>query len=439
MRLSERLQAAIDILNDVEQNSHPVSKALKNWGVSHRFAGSGDRTAIGNIVYDAMRYRSSIAWRMQSESVNDIIYGALLCDRSIDIATVRESLINDSFVSSWLNDKRQFVWQNRHLADAPIHIQADVPQWCLASLEKVLGADLIEEGKALAARSPLDLRVNTLKATSEKVAKVLIDIGAVPVKWYKDALRVAAVGGLRRYLNVQIEPAFQKGWFEIQDLGSQIATHLCRARPGMQIMDYCAGAGGKTIALAADMKNRGQIHAYDVKKLRLAPIFARLRRAGVRNTQVYTTNIHALTALSGHMDIVVVDAPCTGSGTWRRRPDIKWRLTASQLRRCVEEQRVVLDKAAVFVRQGGRLVYITCSLLFEENDGQIRNFLAHNTAFQMCNMSRFWFESIVRENQVSDLTSEQVPMPRFSKYGLVLSPFVTDTDGFFVSIMEKRS
>ncbi|RCL02349.1 MAG: SUN-family protein [Candidatus Tokpelaia sp. JSC189] len=437
MRLGGRLQAAIDILNDIEECKHPVSEALKNWGVSHRFAGSGDRAAIGNIVYDAVRHRSSIAWRMQSESAIDIAYGALLCDSGMDMVTVRKNLTDDSFAPPLLDEEKQLVWQSRHLADAPVYIQADVPQWCMASLEKLFGADWVKEGRALAERPPLDLRVNILKTTPEKVARGLKDIGALPMAWYKKALRIAPVQGLRRHPNVQVEPAFQKGWFEVQDLGSQIAAHLCRARPGMQILDYCAGAGGKTVALAADMRNQGQIHAYDAEKTRLAPIFSRLRRAGIRNTQVHT-NTYALAALSGHMDMVVVDAPCTGTGIWRRRPDTKWRLTESQLERRVEEQRTVLDKAAAFVRPGGRLIYITCSLLFEENDEQVKNFLAYNADFQICDMMICWHENIVQRDRISTLLSEQTPLPRFSEYGLVLSPFSTGTDGFFVSIMEKN-
>lgn len=436
MRLGGCLQAAIDILNDIEVRRRPVSEALKDWGLSHRFAGSGDRAAIGNIVYDAVRRRSSIVWRMQSEAAIDIAYGALLCDSGMDMATIGKSLAHDSFAPPPLGKEKQLLWQSRHLSDAPAYIQADVPQWCAGSLEKLLGPDWVREGAALAARPPLDLRVNILRTTPEKVAKELAGAGAVPVSWYKQALRVAPVKGLKRHPNVQVEPAFQKGWFEVQDLGSQIAAHLCRTGPAMQILDYCAGAGGKTMALAADMENRGQIHAYDAEKVRLAPIFARLRRAGVRNAQVHASS-DALAALSGHMDRVVVDAPCTGTGTWRRRPDAKWRLTKSQLGRRVKEQRAVLDKAAAFVKPGGRLVYITCSLLFEENDEQVENFLAYHTGFQICDMRACWHESVMQSDPMPERVAEQVPLPRFSKYGLVLSPFATGTDGFFVSIMEK--
>jgi len=428
MRLGGRLQAAIDILNDIETRKRPVSGALRDWGLSHRFAGSGDRAAIGNIVYDALRHRASIAWRMQSEAPVEIAYGGLLCESGLNMEAIEKNLADDNFAPPPLADEKKLFWQNCNLADAPAHIQADVPQWCAGSLEKLLGQNWVEEGAALAARPPLDLRANSLKAPSGKVAAALAAVGALPVSWYEQALRVAPVSGLKRHPNVQVEPAFQKGWFEVQDLGSQITARLCRAEPGMQILDYCAGAGGKTMALAADMENRGQIHAYDTEKTRLAPIFVRLRRAGVRNVQVHAGST-ALEPLSGHMDRVVVDAPCTGTGTWRRRPDTKWRLTESQLERRRKEQYSVLDKAAAFVKPGGRLVYITCSLLFDENDQQVESFLAGHAGFQPDDMRTCWRK----------MMSDKAPLPRFSKYGLVLSPFATGTDGFFISILEKNT
>lgn len=313
MRLGGRLQAAIDILNDMEMRRRPVSEALKDWGLSHRFAGSGDRAAIGNIVYDALRHYASISWRMESEAPLDIAYGALLRG-GLDMQAIETKLVEDNFAPPLLAGEKQLFWQSRDLMQAPAHIRADVPQWCIGSLEKLLGADWMEEGAALAARPPLDLRVNRLKSTPQKVARELAVAGAVSVPWFEQALRVAPVTGMKRHPPVQAEPAFQKGWFEVQDIGSQIAARLCRARPAMQILDYCAGSGGKTLAFAADMENRGQIHAYDADKTRLAPIFARLQRAGVRNAQVH---VHpgALEALTGRMDMVAVDAPCTGAGT----------------------------------------------------------------------------------------------------------------------------
>jgi 16S rRNA (cytosine967-C5)-methyltransferase len=183
----------------------------------------------------------------------------------------------------------------------------------------------VAEASALSERAPLDMRVNTLKADRDKVQKQLAKFGAKPTKIARHGLRIAPGKGPDRLPNVQAEPAFQKGWFEIQDEGSQIVADLVFAQPGEQVFDYCAGGGGKTLALSAALDNKGQVHAWDADKSRLAPIFDRLKRAGTRNVQVHAADAD-LSPLEGRMDRVLVDAPCTGSGTWRRNPDAKWRL-----------------------------------------------------------------------------------------------------------------
>lgn len=427
MRLGGRLQAAIEILDDMDRRECPASESLKDWGQSHRFAGSGDRAAIGNIVYDALRRRASISWRMESEAVADIACGALLGDGGLTPEELAAMLDGDRFAPPPLAPAQVAAWQRRKLADAPDVVQADLPRWCIAQFEQLLGAGWVAEGQALGCRPPLDLRVNTLRSATEKVVGELAGAQARPVSWFPQALRIAPVAGLGRHPNVQAEAAFQNGWFEVQDLGSQIVARLCGARAGMQVLDYCAGAGGKTLALAADMENRGRIHAYDAANTRLAPIFERLRRAGVRNVQAHSDKSE-LAPLNGQMDLVVVDAPCTGSGTWRRHPDTKWRLTDSQLQHRVAEQQDVLAAAAPFVKTGGRLVYITCSLLYDENDGQIIHFLAQQNGFRLCDMAVLWQAAI---------TQAGAPAPRFTSSGLVFSPHISQSDGFYIAVMEK--
>ena len=183
--------------------------------------------------------------------------------------------------------------------------------------------------------------------------------------------------GPSRSPHVEAEPAHGKGWYEVQDEGSQLATLLAGGRPKQQILDLCAGAGGKTLGLAAVMENTGQLYAYDSDRMRLRPIFERLKRAGVRNAQVLGPgDAEELAGLEGKMDRVVVDAPCTGSGVWRRRPDAKWRLSPQMLEARLAEQRAVLDQAALLVKPGGRLAYITCSVLPQENRDQVEAFLS---------------------------------------------------------------
>ncbi|GGA77797.1 MFS transporter [Brucella endophytica] len=428
MRLGGRLQAAIEILDDIETRKRPASDALKDWGLSHRFAGAGDRAVIGNIVYDALRRKSSIAWRMDSADARDIAYGALLSDAEMSAEAVDAELKDDKFAPAPLDETRLAAWASRDLAAAPGHIRADVPEWCAEHLQALFGEGWVEEGAALAARPPVDLRVNTLKASRDKVLKELARAGAEAAPLLSGAVRIPPLRALGRHPNVQAEPAFQKGWFEVQDLGSQIAALVSGAEPGRQVLDYCAGAGGKTLALAAMMENRGQIHAFDAEKPRLAPIFDRLKRAGVRNAQVHA-NPENLGPLEGQMDIVLTDAPCTGSGTWRRRPDAKWRLSPQQLERRETEQREVLDAAKRYVKPGGRLVYVTCSLFSSENNRQIEAFLRENPDYSEIDAARLWHSAVPDANEAA---------PVFPDHGMVLSPERTFSDGFYISVLQRQ-
>ncbi|KXF78517.1 MFS transporter [Paramesorhizobium deserti] len=426
MRLGGRLQAAIEILDDIETRKRPASDALKDWGLAHRFAGAGDRAVIGNIVYDVLRRKLSIAWRMDSADARDIAYGALLSDAEMSAEGIVAALADDKFAPAPLDADRLAAWESRDLAAAPDHVRADVPEWCAPHLEALFGADWVREGAALAARPPVDLRVNTLKASRAKVLKELARAGAGEAPLLPGAVRVPPLRALGRHPNVQAEPAFQKGWFEVQDLGSQIAARVAAVEPGQQVLDYCAGAGGKTLALAAEMENRGQIHAFDAEKPRLAPIFERLKRAGVRNTQVHA-NPEDLTPLEAQMDVVLTDAPCTGSGTWRRRPDAKWRLSPQQLERRETEQREVLDAAKRYVKPGGRLVYVTCSLFASENNLQIEAFLRNNADYSEVDARPLW--------QAAAPAGEATPV--FPSHGMVLSPERTSTDGFYISVLQR--
>jgi len=427
MRLAGRCQAAIEVLDDVERHHLPVAEALKNWGLSHRFAGSGDRAAIGTLVYDALRCRASISWRMDAATPTALAYGALfdIMERPENIPSLMAELAADKFAPRPLDDACLKAWQVRDLRNAPDDIQADIPAWSVNFFKNLYGEDWLIQAQALSTRPPLDLRQNRLKISHKKLANALHKDKAQPISWFKSAWRIQPTSGFSRHPNIQAGAAFQKGWFEIQDLGSQIVTHLANAKAARQVLDYCTGGGGKTLALAADMENRGQIYAYDSDRSRLAPIFVRLKRASVRNVQVLE-NLSDLDRLKDRMDLVLIDAPCSGSGTWRRHPDAKWRLREAQLQRRVEEQRHILERACRFVRSGGWLVYITCSLFEAENDHQIGQFLEKNTNFHAINMRPLWFE----------LMSSQAPLPHFGSMGLYLSPVSTDSDGFYIAVLQ---
>jgi 16S rRNA (cytosine967-C5)-methyltransferase len=281
----------------------------------------------------------------------------------------------------------------------------------------------------MAGRPPLDLRVNTLRADRAKVLKSLERFGAEPTAIAPTGVRIAAGSRDSRTPNVQVDEGYLKGWFEVQDQGSQIVAALTGAMPGEQVLDLCAGAGGKTLAMAAAMGNKGQIFAYDSDRHRLAPIYDRLKRNGVRNAQVRAPNDGALDDLVGKIDRVVIDAPCTGSGTWRRRPDAKWKLTADQVAARVIEQQAILEEGIRFVRPGGTVVYITCSILNEENGAQAAAFLATHPEFEAV-------PAVRALEAVSPGAEAHVLLDPGG--GVALTPLRTQTDGFFAITMCRR-
>ncbi|MCR5858587.1 RsmB/NOP family class I SAM-dependent RNA methyltransferase [Mesorhizobium sp. J428] len=424
MRLGGRLAAAIEVLEDMERRHRPSADALKDWGLSHRFAGAGDRAAIGNIVYDALRRRRSAGWLLSDAAPRAWAFGGLILETGRTAAELNASLDGDRFAPPPLTEAEIAAVAARDLADAPEAVRADVPDWCVPLLETAFGGDWVEEARALAARPPLDMRANTLLATRDKVIGELA--GAAPAAIAPDGIRIPPIEGDGRHPNVQVEPAFQKGWFEIQDEGSQIAARLTGAAPGMQVLDLCAGAGGKTLALAAMMDNRGQIFAHDSEKARLAPIFDRLKRAECRNVQVIA-NPAGLADLEGRMDLVLIDAPCTGSGTWRRRPDAKWRLTERQLDVRIAEQRSILDNAARYVKPGGSIAYVTCSVFPSENQDQVAAFLDRHSDLESTDHAALW----------TGMFPKHAERARTGEHGVVLTPLRSGTDGFFFASLRR--
>ncbi len=429
MRLGGRLAAAIDVLEDIERRHRPVAEALKDWGVSHRFAGSGDRSAIGNIVYDALRRKRSAGWLLGADTPRAIGFGALLLEWNQTPQSLNEALGGDKFAPPLLGDEELAGLGSRRLEDAPAGIRADCPDWCAPLLEASFGDAWVEEAGALSTRPPLDLRVNTLKANRDRILSELAGVGAAASQLAPNGIRIPPIDGSGRHPNVQIEPAFQKGWFEVQDEGSQVAAELAGAAAGMQVLDYCAGAGGKTLALSATMENRGQLFAYDSDKSRLAPIFDRIRRAETRNVQVLSKQ-QELAPLNGQMDLVLIDAPCTGSGTWRRRPDAKWRLTPRQLEVRVGEQAAILDAASAYVKPGGHLAYVTCSVFAAENGDQIDAFLARSPNFAPVDHEALWHARFAGKADAVRIDAQR---------GISLTPARSGTDGFFFCLLSRVS
>ena len=423
MRDAGRLAAAIEVLTQIDERHRPVRMALKNWGESARYAGSKDRAFVSGLVLDVLRRRRSLGWRMGDESLRAGALGALAFVWGWPLERVAEAAGEEPHGPGPLTDaERTSLTTPRDLADAPAPVRGDYPDWLDPSFERAFGDARAEEGAALSERAPVDLRVNLLKSDPERTLKALTSLAAEPVDLLPTALRMPALDPMTRSGAVETIPQFSKGWFEVQDLGSQIAAASAGEVKGKQVLDLCAGGGGKTLALAGAMGNTGQIYAYDSDARRLADTIRRGDRAGVRNLQVRSpVNPEPLSGLEGKMDVVFIDAPCTGTGSWRRHPDTKWRLTPDTLDKRMADQDAVLDAGAPFVKPGGRMVYVTCSVLPQEDEDRVAAFLARTPGFVGA-------PATADEKLIRYLTPDGI---------LRLSPHTSGTDGFFVAVLEK--
>ena len=424
MRPGARQQAAIEILSSLETQRRPAADAVKDWMQSHRFAGSKDRAEIGDLVFGALRWKQSSAWRMKDDNPRAGVWGALRWGFGWTAEQIEQSTYNDPHAPAPPTEAERAALSNATLEGAPAHVAGDFPEWLSESFARAFGDEAAEEGAALAAPAPLDLRANALKTTREKLIAALGESPKLqeppsPAPYAPEGVWIPWKQG--RTFPWATEQSFLKGWFEVQDEGSQLAALMSEAQPGMQVADVCAGGGGKTLALAALMEGKGQIYAFDVDGRRLAPLKARADRAGAHNIQIRTPmrTKDALEDLRGRMDVVFVDAPCTGSGTWRRNPDAKWRLRPNALAKRLEEQREALAMAAPLVKAGGRLVYVTCSVLPEENEDQVAAFLGSYTDFSDVGLIAS-FPALARS------------------HGLQMTPRLTGCDGFFVAALVRR-
>ena len=422
-----RAAAAISILHDILRHHRPARLALADWGKRHRFAGSGDRAAIGNIVLDCLRRKASLAWRMEDDTPRALVLAHLAFIAGHDIAAIDRMGRERHGFGALSREERERLERPRPLDEAPPWVRGDYPQWAHEHFRQVFREEAVRAGEALARRAPLDIRVNTLLATREEVAAGLARHAPQETPFSPWGLRFRE-NAQGRLPNLTAELAFHHGDFEIQDEGSQVAALLSGARPGELALDYCAGGGGKTLALAAMMENSGRIVAHDAELARLSPIIERLRRAQVHNAEVVAPHEREekLAALKEACDLVLVDAPCSGTGTWRRRPDAKWRLKPRMLAKHLQTQAALLDEAAAFVKPGGRLVYITCSLLPAENEEQVRSFLERHDGFGIMD----W----------QDMTAGLSSPPPSALQGpfLQLAPHLSATDGFFIAILQRR-
>jgi 16S rRNA (cytosine967-C5)-methyltransferase len=432
MTPAARLSAAIEVIDTIEAQRSPAAGALREWGTAHRFAGSGDRAAIAGLVWDVLRRRASSAWVMEDDSPRARVLGMLKVERGMDVDTVSALCDGGRYAPAPLTEAERAALTQRSPSDAPAPVAGDYPEWLDPYLAQVFGDDRAAEAAAMASRAPLDLRVNTLKAKREKMLASLAHLGAKPTPWSPIGLRIE-LGADARNPGIHAEESFIKGAIEVQDEGSQLAALFSAAKPGEQVIDLCAGAGGKTLALAAMMQGKGRLIATDHDKRQLAPIHERLSRAGIHNADVRSPKGEAdpLADIKASADLVLIDAPCTGTGTWRRNPDAKWRMRPGALAIRVKEQVEVLDRAAALVKPGGRIAYITCSVLAPENGEQVRAFIARHGEFAVV-------PPLETASALGDKADAFAAAALASPEGWLMTPRRTGTDGFFVSILTRK-
>ena len=436
-----RVAAAIELLAEIAATPRPADAVASAFFRGRRYIGAKDRSAVAEAAYAVLRRHARLGWWLARCGIEAVGFdqpdGVRL--RVIANAILAEGRAADA-VERLFDGGRYgpppFSSEERGLARAldrhtldhpemPEAVRAECPEWAEAGLRRALGGRFLPELSVLTGPAPLDLRVNPLRADREAVLAGLAAVGIVarPGRLSPLAVRVEgrpAVAGLE---------LFRSGAIEIQDEGSQLVALLADARPGHQVVDFCAGAGGKALAMAAAMNNKGRLVACDVLGNRLKRAAERLRRAGLHNVEtrpLTSARDPWVKRHKGMFDRVLVDAPCTGTGTWRRNPDSRWRLLGPGLTELTGLQAEILDSAARLVRPGGRLIYATCSLLAEENEDQMAAFLAAHPDFAPLPLAGLWPAVL------------GTPSPLDGPW-LRLSPARHDTDGFFAAVLERRA
>lgn len=437
MRDAGRVAAAIEVLDAVMNRHQPVKEALRDWGKAHRFAGSKDRAWISGLVMDALRRRASLRDGMAEDTPRALALAAWHVAWGVDAEAMDAAFSDDEHAPEPPTPaERGGFLRVREPRERPIYIEAEAPEWLEASLRRAYGETAAAEGQAMAGRASVDLRVNRLKSEPDRaLAAVKAKIShAEESDWVLDGVRIPATDPRDKAPGAEAIPAYGKGWVEVQDIGSQLAALAAGDIKARQVLDFCAGAGGKTLALSALMENSGQLYAWDYDSRRLRAIWTRLRRAGARNVQVRDgKEAETLSDLKGAIDCVFVDAPCTGSGTWRRRPDSKWRLKPEALERRKSEQDEVLRKAQAYVKPGGRMVYVTCSFLPDENEDRVASFLEDFPAFNPISTS----QAMAQSGRLAQGAVERLAALEGRFQAIQLTPHRSGTDGFYVCVMER--
>ncbi|HUB84361.1 MAG TPA: RsmB/NOP family class I SAM-dependent RNA methyltransferase [Rhizomicrobium sp.] len=419
MRPAARIQAAIEILEGLGSSRLPADRFIRDFFRARRYAGSKDRSSVTERVYDVFRLRASYAWRMKSDAPRSLVMASLL-NEGASVDDIAALFDGEGHGPAALTDAERTALAAPPSGEPAANIRGEYPQFLESEINRAFGDTAADEMIALQSRAPVDLRVNTLKATRDDVVAALNGEGfdAQPTRHSPLAIRLENAKGLAA---LQQSKLFLDGAFEFQDEAAQIAVALASAKPGMKVLDLAAGAGGKSLALAAAMQNKGEITAHDIDAGRLRQIEPRATRAGISIIQT-----HAGTKPPGRpYDLVFLDAPCSGSGTWRRAPENKWRLTPERLDQLNALQDMLLDQAAARAAGKARIVYATCSFLPRENEDRVAAFLTRHPAFAIQPAAQIWRETAGTE-----------PPPGVGAF-FKATPRTTGTDGFFAAILAR--
>lgn len=437
MRTGARIASAIELLEMLHSNWNdghraPADGVLSDYFKARRFMGSKDRGFVSELVYFILRHGGAIEWWLDKAKADSkprqIVIAALILGFDFTRGKLAELFDGKHFSPKPLSAPEKDLadtlsGQALIDDDMPDWAKFNVPVWLEKKLKASFGEDYIAEIDAMNKEAPIDLRVNTLKCPDRGDLIMELD----RLNYYGIPTPHSPIGvRLKKRLPVFTLDLFKNGWFEMQDEGSQMVAQIINAQPGEKVIDFCAGAGGKTLAIAAKMENKGRLLAWDVNEKRLNQIKKRLARAGVDNVLLHVLESTTDPFIKRHKDSadwVLVDAPCSGSGTWRRNPDLKWRLTPEDLTEVKALQHDILRSAARTVKSGGRLIYATCSLFDEENQTQAKSFLVDHPEFTVEPLPQIWNKLIHRHEGLGEC--------------LRLTPYNHGTDGFF-AIMFKR-
>ena len=434
MTPAARIAAVIELLSDAPEGVS-AGQVLRRGLQKRRYAGSGDRAAISRLFWIIHRNLARLGWHLQQQGYEAtpraLVLAALPLGDQMPPADIALLFGGDSkHAAEALDDEESALveaFEGKPLDDPamPRDVLLEWPAECLADVDAALGDDADSELAAMRREASTDLRINLLKVKNRRVVRD--KLAGRGIKCHPTQLSPLGIRLVRRTRTEDLAE-FRSGLFEIQDEGSQIAALLCDAQPGMQVADICAGAAGKSLVMAAAMQNRGRIVALDTDAERLERGAARIRRAGIHNIERMTVKPDWGTKrYRGKFDRVVIDAPCSGSGTWRRQVDMRWRISEEMLARYHAEQAALLEKARTMLAAGGRIIYITCSLFHSEGEAQIARLMAEAPELEIADITDIWV----------DVMGGETPPPTHDGM-LRLLPGRDGTDGFFMAVLQSR-